>query len=81
MFATDMSNCTPASLYLKVVRQYSHTLYTLNHAVGTITQVNTRTFNQSFNKMGPYPSAQQCQGNPCTLDYTTDPSVTNLSVT
>ena len=59
MFATDMSNHVPSSLYPKVVGQHSRALYTLDYAVGTITQMDTRTFNQSFNKMGPYPSAQQ----------------------
>jgi len=32
-----------------------------------ITQVNTRTFDQSFNKMGPYPSGQQVRNNHETL--------------
>ena len=59
MFATDMSNRVPTSLYPKVVGQHSRASYTLDHAVGTITQMDTQTFNQSFNKMGPYPSAQQ----------------------
>jgi len=59
MFATDMSNRTPASLYPKVVGQHSRTSYTLDHTVGSITQTDTRIFDQSFNKMGPYPSAKQ----------------------
>jgi len=59
MFATDMSNCIPASLYPKIVSQHSRALYSLDHAVGTITQIDTWNFDQSFNKMGPYPSGQQ----------------------
>jgi len=63
MFTTDISNCVPASLYPKVVGQHSRTSYTLDHAVGSITQMDTQTFDQSFNKMGPYPSAQQVCNN------------------
>ena len=62
-----MSNRVPASLYPKVIGQHSRASYSLDHAVGTITQVDTRTFNQSFNKMGPYPSAQQVRNNHKTL--------------
>ena len=67
MFHSDMSNHVPASLYPKVIGQHSRASYCLDHAVGTINQVDTRTFNQSFNKMGPYPSAQQVCNDPKTL--------------
>jgi len=59
MFATDVSNRTPSSLFPKVVGQHSRASYTLDTAVGTITQLDTRTFDKAFNGMGRYPSAQQ----------------------
>jgi len=59
MFHSDMSNRVPASLYPKVIGQHSRASFTLDHAVGSITQINTRKFDNSFNKMGPYPSADQ----------------------
>jgi len=67
MFHSDMSNRVPASLYPKVTGQHSRASYSLDHAVGTITQVDTRTFDQSFNKMGPYPSGQQVRNDHKTL--------------
>jgi len=41
MFATNMSNRVPASLYPKVVGQHSRASYTLDYTVGTITQMDT----------------------------------------
>jgi len=59
MFTTNVSNHTPSSLFPKVVGQHSHASYTLDTAIGTITQFDTRTFDKAFNGMGRYPSAQQ----------------------
>ena len=59
MFTADISNRVPSSLFPKVVGQHSRALYTLDTAIGTISQVDTRTFDKAFNGMGRYPSAQQ----------------------
>lgn len=61
MFATDMSNRTTSDLYPRVVGQHPRAMYSLVTAVGTITQLENRTFSRSFNREGPYPSiAQVC---------------------
>jgi len=59
MFATDLNNRTPASLFPKVVGQHPRSSYELDNTVGTITQIDTRIFDQAYNSQGRYPSPQQ----------------------
>jgi len=56
---TDNSNCVPADMYPWVTGQHSKSFYTLDNAVGTITQVDTRTFEHAFNSRAPYPTNQR----------------------
>jgi len=59
MFATDLSNRTPASLFPKVIGQHPRASYELDNTVGTISQTDTRVFNRGFNNHERYPSSQQ----------------------
>jgi len=54
-FATDNSNQTPASFYPRVTGTHGHAHYTLDHAVGTITQVENRSFDKAFDGNSHYP--------------------------
>ena len=59
MFTTDLSNRTTADLFPVVTGQHAHAVFTLDHAVGTITQTDTCIFSRSFDTTGRYPSNVQ----------------------
>ena len=60
-FATDMSNRSVSSLFPSVTGVHPRASYSLVNAVGTITQVDNRVFDKSFDSTGRYPSnAQVC---------------------
>ena len=58
-FATDMSNRPASSLFPSITGVHPRTSYSLDHAVGTITQVDNRIFDKSFDSSGRYPSNTQ----------------------
>jgi len=59
MFATDLSNRTPISLFPRVTGNHPRAVFTLDNAVGTITQTDNQVFERRFNGNGPYPSNQR----------------------
>ena len=59
MFATDLSNRTLTSLFPRVTGNHPRVVFTLDNAVGTITQTDNRVFERRFNGNGPYPSNQR----------------------
>jgi len=59
MFATDLSNRTSTSLFPHVTGNHPRAVFTLDNAVGTITQTDNRMFEHCFNGNGPYPSNQR----------------------
>jgi len=59
MFATDLGNCVPSSLFPRVTGNHAKAVYSLDSAVGTITQSNNHSFDRSFNGEGPYPTNQR----------------------
>ena len=59
MFASDLSNWTPTSLFPRVMGNHPRAVFTLDNAVGTITQTDNRMFECCFNGNGLYPSNQR----------------------
>jgi len=59
MFATDVSNRIPTSLFPRVTGNHPRVVFTLDNTVGTITQSDNRVFERRFNGNGPYPSNQR----------------------
>ena len=59
MFATNLNNRPVSSLYPSVVGQHPLGIYNLTNAVGTITGINSRTFDRTYDLSGRYPSNHQ----------------------
>ena len=59
MFATNLNNRPVSSLYPKVVGQHPLATYSLTNAVGTISGIDSRTFDRAYNLSGHYPSNRQ----------------------
>jgi len=55
-FTTDMSNHLTTDLFPIVTGQHARAVYSLDHAVGTITQTDTHAFSRSFDSTGHYPT-------------------------
>jgi len=55
-FTTGNSNLTPACFFPQVTSTHRHTQYTLDHAVGTIPQVENCSFDKAFGSNGQYPN-------------------------
>ena len=55
-FGSDMSNRSASDLFPSITGQHPRASYNLTHAVGTITQMDTRTFSRSFDSTGRYPT-------------------------
>ena len=58
-FDADMSNRSPSDLFPRVTGQRVKAIFSMETAVGTITQVDSRTFNRAFNSQHPYPTNSQ----------------------
>ena len=58
-FQTDNSNLTHQHLYPRVIGARATTHYSLDHAVGTITQIDNRKYEHAFNGQGPYMTNQR----------------------
>ena len=58
-FGTDNSNLTHASLFPRVVGNHPRALFRLDNYVGTISQLENRTFERSFDLSGTYPTTQR----------------------
>jgi len=58
-FQTDNSNLTHQHLYLRVTGPRSTASFSLNNAVGTITQVDNRSYEHAFNGRAPYMTNQR----------------------
>ena len=63
MFSADMSNRTTASLFPRVTGNHAKTSYSLEHAVGTITQIDNRIFDKGFDGHPTYPTNQRVSSN------------------
>ena len=58
-FGTDNSNLTHSSLFPRVVGTHPRALFQLDNYVGTISQLENRNFERSFNLSGSYPTIQR----------------------
>jgi len=58
-FQTDNSNLTHQHLYPRVTDPHSTTSYSLDSAVGTITQIDNCSYEHAFNGQSPYMTNQQ----------------------
>ena len=61
-FAADTSNRTPAMLFPRVLGTQARVSYSLDNAVGTITQLENRVFSNNFMMTGSYPTTQRVSG-------------------
>ena len=58
-FGTDNSNLTHSSLFPHVVGTHPQALFRLDNYVGTISQLENRNFERSFDLSGSYPTIQR----------------------
>ena len=61
-FQTDNSNLTHRHLYPRVTGPRAPVSYTLDNAMGTITQVDNRGYEHAFNGQSPYMTNQRVCG-------------------
>ena len=58
-FDSDMSNRLASSLFPRITGVHPRTSFSLERAVGTISQVDNCIFNKAFDSTGRYPSNTQ----------------------
>jgi len=58
-FNADMSNSSSSDLFPRVTGQKVKAIFTMETAVGTITQTDSRAFSRAFNSQCPYPTNSQ----------------------